>query len=103
MMLTKTRVLWWIGLLCFVPLFFPTIHSNKIPNGTEGKFTLGIPSSPWLVVSWIDTEERIENGMSSSFSSNHSHSTNAELITWSALFGIVGIVLMTVSKRLGTK
>lgn len=102
-MLTKARVFCWIGWFCLAWCLFPYYSYRSGPTGSEAKFTLGIPISPWLTASWLDKEERIDNGMSSSFSSHHSHSINAELISWSALFGIAGIVLLTGSRWLGKK
>jgi len=69
-MRTKARTLFWIGLLCFVPLFFPTFRNLKISHGTDKKLTLGLPSTPWLVGNWIETEEEVRQGTLTSYSGN---------------------------------
>ena len=76
--------IFWIGLLCLALFLIPVFQKDAIPNGAESKFTLGLPQSPWFTVQWTDTEEKIENGTSYSYSSNHSHRFAAELTTWSA-------------------
>lgn len=96
-MLQQTKALRWMSLLCLAVFFFPVLDYKSDPTCLDIQCTLGVPSSPWLVASWIDKEEKIENGMSSSFSKKHSHYVSAELISWSTLLGIVGMVLMKVS------
>ena len=34
--LTTSRVFCCLGLICFVPFFYPTILHEDVPNGTEG-------------------------------------------------------------------
>jgi hypothetical protein len=96
----KARVLFWIGLLCFVPFLFPTFNRLQIPHGTEDRLTLGLPGTPWLVGSRIETKEEVRQGNSSSFSSNSKSDLHFELINWSALFAVVGTVLVSISRHL---
>lgn len=106
-MLTKARVLYWIGLLCFVPFVFPTIRHGEIPNGTKDEFTLGVPSSPWVIASRsetkVETKQETKTGISTSASFRFDQNFNVELISWSSLFAVVGSVLMTLSRRLNQK
>jgi len=106
----KARILYWIGLLCFVLFFLPNIQHNRISNGTEDntedKLTLGWPGSPWLVGSWTETKTETKSdskdpkGLSSSSSSHSSHSFNVEFIAWSWLFVVFGVTAMMVIRRM---
>ena len=99
-MLTKTRILLFIGLLCFIPFFFPTIEHNVIPNGTEDMFTLGLPQSPWLVASETETKMETKDGMSMSSSMNFSNTHKVEFLSWSWLFPIGSWALFALRRRL---
>jgi hypothetical protein len=108
---TKARVLWWIGLLCLVVFLFPTIHREKLTNGTKDSVTLGLPGSPWFVAYRTEIKEESKQesktknstAMQMSFSTHFDQKVSVEFISWSALFGIVGIVLMKGSRWLGNK
>ena len=98
-MKTTARVLLCVGLLCFVPLFYPSHRHTPIENGTEERFTLGLPQSPWFVHSSTETKIEVkQNGVSSS-STNSAFSTNVEFISWSSLFAIVGTSLIVVRRH----
>ena len=100
-MLTKTRVLFWIGLLCFVPFFFLTIQHNSIPNGTEDKFTLGLPQSPWLIISSTETKAESKDGVS--YTSGFKRNQSIEFLSWSWLFAIGGWAIFALRRRVNAK
>jgi len=102
-MFTKARVLLCIGLLCFMPFFVPTFHRNTIPNGTEERFTLGLPQSPWFVHTSTETNVEVKAEGVSSSSMNSGFSAKVELIAWSWLFAIAGTALIAASRRLKTR
>lgn len=106
-MLFLARILFWIGLLCFVPFLFPMIAHNSIPNGTEDRFTLGLPQSPWLVYTssktTVETKMQGKEGWSSSSSINLSTRFGVEWLAWSWLFAIAGVVLIALGGRLKTR
>jgi hypothetical protein len=106
-MLILARVLFWMGLLCFVPFLFPMIENKSIPNGTEDRFTLGLPQSPWLLYSSSKTtvETKMEGKERQSSSSSMSLSTRfgVEFLAWSWLFAIAGMVLIALGGRLKTR
>ena len=56
------------------------------------------PEFPRLTVVWNSAERKTENGMSMSYSRNHSYSTSVELLSWSSLFAIVGWALIAASR-----
>jgi hypothetical protein len=97
--------LFCLGLACFVPFFVPTFHHNIIPNGTEDKFLLGLPTSPWLESTKTETkvETKIENpkpgGALYSSSMNLHQTIGVQWIAWSWLFPIIGAAAIIISRR----
>jgi hypothetical protein len=107
-MLTIRRLLTCLGLVCLVGFFFPSWYWSKTLQGvSESKFTLGIPSSPWLVFYRKDTEvitEKNEDGTIRSVQSGgFSQGQKIVLISWSMLLGIAGFGLIEASWRLRPK
>lgn len=94
------RVLMFAGLLCFVPFMFPSYQTDTTDNGTEERFTFGLPQSPWFVHTTTDTKIEVNNKGVTSFSTNSAWSNKVEFISWSSLFLIAGIALLMVSRRL---
>jgi hypothetical protein len=106
-MLTKARILFLVGMLCFVPFFFPTFQHDVIPNGTDDIITLGIPASPWFehhsMETKVETEKRDEKTgafLSHSYSWNANQHTSVNWLSWSWLFVIAGVTAFVVSGRM---
>ena len=97
--------LFCVGLLCFVPFFIPTFQHKIIPNGTEDRFLLGLPASPWFEFTKTETkvETKTENpkpgGALFLGSLNLHQSIGVQWIAWSWLFPIIGTVAISVSRR----
>ena len=107
-MLTRARVLCVIGLLCFVPFFFPWFQHEEIPNGTEDLFTLGLPASPWLVYYRMQTKEEVtsieKDGkrlIQSSKGASFSTKFGIEILAWSWVFAILGWIMFKVARQGG--
>jgi hypothetical protein len=111
-MFTKVRVLFWLGLLCFVPFFFPMFQHVEIPNGTDEIFTLGIPASPWLEHHETETETKVETEIrdekagrfsqvkSLSSSRKAEQHTFIQWLSWSWLFAFAGVIALCESRRM---
>ncbi len=91
------------GLLCFVPFLIPSYQSYSIDNGTEERFTIGLPQSPWFIHTTTDTKVEIKSRGMSSVSMNSAWTTNVEFVSWSAFFLVAAIVLLMVSRILHKK
>ena len=102
-MFTNPRALFWIGLLCFLPFLRPGLQRDAIPHGVEDRFTLGLPASPWLIASWTDTNEAINEGGSFSYSQHIAHSCHVEFLAWSWLLAGLGAEFLVTSRRLKAK
>jgi hypothetical protein len=107
-MLKSPRLLFWLGMVCFVPILFPVIRQEKLPNGTKSSITIGLPSSPWFnayrteIKEETKQESKTDNStsMNMSFSMRFDQKVSVEFISWSALLAVVGMVLITLSRRL---
>jgi len=86
------RLLTCLGLFLLVGFFFPYYQSNTLQGVNEWKFTLGVPSSPWLVVYRTDKK-----------AGGFSQGQYIEFISWSSLLGIAGYGLIEASRRLRPK
>jgi hypothetical protein len=90
-----------------VAFFIPYFQHTTIQGVSEKKFTLGVLFSPWLIASWKEADDRIEKNEDGTIRTVHSgdfsSAVKVEVISWSSLLGIVGLVMMEVNRRLRPK
>jgi len=110
-MLKSPRLLFWFGMICFVPALFPVIRQDKLPNGTKNSITLGLPSSPLFDAHRTEIKEETKNesktgnstSMEISLSTRFDQKVWFDFISWSALLAVVGMILIMLSRKLTKK
>ena len=103
-MLAASRVMFYGGILCVLSLLIPAWEQREIPNGTDFRFSLGLPHSPWFV--HASTETKVETraeGMITTASMNSTFSNRVEFISWSSLMLVLGLVLAQAGESLGKR
>lgn len=98
-MSTSARAMFWIGILCFLPVILPGYENNAIPYGEENRVQLGLPNSPWLMGQWSEKHVAVADGASKTIQLKRGYGFRVEVLSWSALLAIVGTVLIVQSRR----
>jgi hypothetical protein len=94
------RFMMILGLLFIVAFLFPSWQNRTLENGTEERFTLGLPHSPWFLYTTTNTKIEVKSKGVFSSSTDFSWSNKMEFISWSSPLLIAGIALLITSRRL---
>src|SRR5271165_1857999 len=94
------RVMMILGLLFIVAFMFPSWQNRTVENGTEERFALGLPQSPWFLYTTTNTRIEVKNNGVFSSSTDFSWNNKVEFISWSSPLLIAGMALLITSRRL---
>ena len=91
-----SRLLFWVGILCVAVLFYPSTWHEEIPNGRKDRLTFGLPASPWYEKKVTVTEQGVApRGVQMV---HEVHDINTNVYSWSAMFPVLGILLIVAGR-----